>query len=124
MPLVIEEAVGHASGIWVFSSVRDVNATLVYSSNQVISLKLIRGSCEWISSLIYASPVPSTRALLWDQLESLRDNIVSSWLIMGDFNEILSSSEVRGGNFCVSRALRFADLLDKCSMVNLGDFRM
>lgn len=39
---------------------------------------------------------------------------------MGDFNEVLTPSEVRGGNFCTNRASFFADLLKNCSMVDLG----
>lgn len=39
---------------------------------------------------------------------------------MGDFNEVLKPSKVRGGTFCISRALQFADMLENCSMVDLG----
>lgn len=52
--------------------------------------------------LVYTSPVRSVRILLWNQLESLRDAISIPWLIMGNFNEVLSPSKVRGGNFYIS----------------------
>ncbi|KAL4395796.1 hypothetical protein AHAS_Ahas01G0027700 [Arachis hypogaea] len=41
-------------------------------------------------------------------------------LAIGDFNEILLSSEVKGGNFVSRRAERFGALLDECGLIDLG----
>ncbi|KAL4288654.1 hypothetical protein AHAS_Ahas19G0307800 [Arachis hypogaea] len=41
-------------------------------------------------------------------------------LAIGDFNEILLSSEVKGGNFVSQRAERFGALLDECGLIDLG----
>lgn len=118
--VAIEKAVGHARGSWVLSTNRGVSIDLVDSSNQIITLKLAKGDTECMASFVYASLVPTVRAQLWNLIGSMRDNISICWLLMGDFNEVLKPSEVRGYNFCISRAMQFEDMLNKCSMVDLG----
>lgn len=41
-------------------------------------------------------------------------------MIIGDMNEVLHPSEVRGWDFLASRATRFAQTLEDCRMVDLG----
>lgn len=62
--MAIEEASGHSGGIWMLSTDNTVSVELIQSFSQVITLKLKKGSSEWMSSLIYASHVPSSRVLL------------------------------------------------------------
>ncbi|KAJ1429236.1 Endonuclease/exonuclease/phosphatase superfamily [Sesbania bispinosa] len=50
----------------------------------------------WTGSAVYASPIPTRREALWDHLRSLRPTVTSPWMLMGDFNEITRSEEVRG----------------------------
>ena len=38
--------------------------------------------------------------------------IQDPWLIMGDFNEVLSETEVRGREFVANRASLFRDYID------------
>lgn len=42
------------------------------------------------------------------------------WLLIGDFNEVLLPSEVRGGHFVLSRAEKFATVLEQCGLLDLG----
>ncbi|XP_057425891.1 uncharacterized protein LOC130719279 [Lotus japonicus] len=69
---------------------------------------------------VYASPILAQREALWRHLSGLRSDIVIPWLLVGDMNEILHPSEVRGGEFVASRAARFATLLEECCLVDLG----
>lgn len=48
---------------------------------------------------IYGSPVPAAREGLWDYLGASRERHLASWMLIGDFNEILSPKEVKGGIF-------------------------
>lgn len=41
-------------------------------------------------------------------------------MLIGDFNEILLPSEVRGGNFYINRAQKFGDMMDSCNLLDLG----
>ncbi|XP_025636054.1 uncharacterized protein [Arachis hypogaea] len=72
------------------------------------------------SGAIYASPVPSKREEAWRVLTDFSRNYSGPLLAIGDFNEILLSSEVKGGNFVSRRAERFGALLDECGLIDLG----
>lgn len=39
---------------------------------------------------------------------------------MGDYNEVLLPSEVRGGAFFPRKAQKLADLMDHCGLLDLG----
>ncbi|KAL4286719.1 hypothetical protein AHAS_Ahas19G0114300 [Arachis hypogaea] len=69
---------------------------------------------------IYASPVPSKREEAWNVLTDFSRNYLGPLLAIGDFNEILLSSEVKGGNFVSRRAERFGALLDECGLIDFG----
>lgn len=60
------------------------------------------------------------RSLLWEHLITLRSSIGNPWTLLGDFNEILLPSEVRGGSFSLARANSFANVLENCNLTDLG----
>lgn len=41
-------------------------------------------------------------------------------MLLGDFNNILILSKVRGGAFYSSRAIQFGDMIDNCKLLDLG----
>jgi len=106
MFIAIEEANGHSGGIWAMASLA-CHAQFQVHMPQCITIKISRGSAFWHCSGVYASPTYSVRNNLWTFLGNLRANITSSWIMIWDFNEILSPLEQRGGNFCSTRAERF-----------------
>lgn len=67
-----------------------------------MSVKVINPSSTWFFSIIYASNSFADRKILWDQLvdfaNTIKDSNDDSWLISGDFNEILKAYEKFGGN--------------------------
>ena len=76
-----------------------LQACVVDLHDQIITLKLQRGDCSWYYSIVYASPTPSMRQSLWLYIMELCEKVDDPWLLLGDFNEILYPSEVRGGCF-------------------------
>lgn len=61
---------------------------------QVIHAKIKRDHFpDWIISAVYASPNPRNRDILWDNLESMADNMSEPWLVVGDFNDFASQNE-------------------------------
>ncbi|XP_019462952.1 PREDICTED: uncharacterized protein LOC109361876 [Lupinus angustifolius] len=117
----IVEAVGHARGIWVLLAMDNVLCTIVVNScNQAISLKLQCSSKEWIFSAIYASSSSRDCELLWDYLLSFHSSVQLPWLLLGDFNEVFLSSEVRGDFFNHSHAHRFSQVLERCGLMDIG----
>lgn len=84
-------------------------------------VKVNFSSFSWLISAIYASPKYSGRRLLWNNLALAASLHNLPWVMLGDFNEILSSNEKFGGLLVnVSRALKFKCSLDTCGMLDLG----
>ncbi|XP_025625104.1 uncharacterized protein [Arachis hypogaea] len=120
IPIHIEEAQGHSGGIWALSAWPRVSCNVVAASSQVVCIEFSNGGFSWICAVIYASPVPSIREEAWRVLTDFSRNYSGPLLAIGDFNEILLSSEVKGGNFVSRRAKRFRALLYECVLVDLG----
>lgn len=113
------EARGHAGGIWVLSSSNDLSFTLVDTMIQAITFSIQKGNARWFCSAVYASPVSSVQGNLWDHLIALRNSIQGPWMVIGDLNEILYSTEVAGGSFLPSRANLLANVLHQCNFIDL-----
>lgn len=117
----IEEAHGHAGGIWALAR-NDVRNSLsvLYSHPQAITVRVTSGSLHWVCSGVYASPIPVNRHLLWDHLRVVANGMQEPWVLLGDFNDISVSSEQRGGLFSPSRARMFVDNFDSCGLMDIG----
>ena len=118
--IAIEEARGFSGGIWILLKDSTMQYVVFDSMSQAASIKLGNAGGEWIFTAIYASPTPTTRAGLWDYLVHLRRKIQHPWLVVGDFNEVLSETEVRGGEFVANRAGLFRDCIDQCELIDIG----
>ncbi|KAK8647680.1 hypothetical protein V6N13_121409 [Hibiscus sabdariffa] len=62
-------------------------------------------------SLVYASPSVSRRKLLWPYLRSLAASVHCPWVLMGDFNATIASSERKGGVGSVRASRDFQDFI-------------
>lgn len=47
--------------------------------------------------MVYGSPIPMNRNSLWSFLKRCSASMRGPWIVMGDFNAILSDSERQGG---------------------------
>ena len=57
--------------------------------------------------VVYAPNLRNERRLLWEELLELRDAVTVPILAMGDFNEVFSTSERKGGSGCVGSMEEF-----------------
>ncbi|GLT69444.1 hypothetical protein SLA2020_415930 [Shorea laevis] len=75
----------------------------------------------WLLSCIYAPHTAQRRAVFWSHLTALGNSFGGAWLLLGDFNSILSSSEKSGGRcFGSSSHNDFADFVHSNALVDLG----
>ena len=74
----------------------------------------------WYFSAVYACPYLCGRQQQWNYLASLQTYINGPWLLMGDFNDIVFPSEVKGGVFSVNFADKFSEVIEKCRLIDLG----
>ncbi|KAA3468379.1 reverse transcriptase [Gossypium australe] len=76
---------------------------------------------KWRLTGFYGNPVESLRSMSWDLLCHLHHNNTGPWLVVGDFNEITSSFEKRGGRLrSESQMAQFCNALEACDLVDMG----
>ena len=69
--------------------------------------------------MVYASPNPAVRNSMWGYLSTIRRCFKGPWVVMGDFNDIVSSDEKRGGRGCFSKT-GFSDWISDNRLLDMG----
>ncbi|XP_072087303.1 uncharacterized protein [Arachis hypogaea] len=121
-PVGIVDAVGHKGGIWFLSANLKFSCKILWAMNQCVTLEIDGGGRRWICSAIYGSPQATNRVELWSHLLDIGLCIQDPWVVVGDFNDILSVHEVKGGNFYSNRSSIFASTLNSCGLFDLTTF--
>lgn len=118
--VAMEEAHGHAGGVWALTRLGgSYRFQVIDSMNQCISIEVARGNQKWLCSGVCACLTYATRCLLWEYLADFRHRVALPWALVGDFNDILLPSEQRGGVFFRLRADRFHATLNACDLLHL-----
>ena len=117
------ETISYVGGLWVFWKKEEADIYLLAATEQEIhaAVKVCCSNFTWFISAIYASPRLAKRRLVWSNLSEITKLHNHPWLMLGDFNEILSSEDKYGRNHInLNRALEFKDCLDNCNFLDLG----
>ncbi|XP_072077874.1 uncharacterized protein [Arachis hypogaea] len=118
-PVGIVDAVGHKGGIWFLSANLKFSCKILWAMNQCVTLEIDGGGRRWICSAVYGIPQATNRVELWSHLLDIGLCIQDPWVVVGDFNDILSVHEVKGGNYYSTRSSVFASTLDSCGLFYL-----
>jgi exonuclease III len=116
----LSEATCHSGGIWVLKErgcTYDISIVDIYF--QAVPICVKNTNILWFSA-VYASPQMTNRQQLWNYLQDLRSNLTGPWLLMGDFNEVLMSCEIKGCTFPSNQADKFALMMERCELLDLG----
>ncbi|XP_016199953.1 uncharacterized protein LOC107640962 [Arachis ipaensis] len=116
----IVEANGHSGGIWVLCSNSNISVRVLDVIDQCISFEITMGNTSSYCSVVYANPYIHRRKELWGDLTRIANMIHGPWIVLGDFNDVLLQSEVRGGQFRLARAEQFAETLENCGLFDMG----
>ena len=117
------DTIGYAGGLWLLWKSEEVEVTQLAKTEHKIHIviKVLSSDLSWILTCIYASLRFVERKLLWGNLSNVALLHNLPWVMLGDFNELLSNDDKSGGNpVNMSRALLFKDCLDSCGMIDLG----
>ncbi|XP_075669777.1 uncharacterized protein LOC142639497 [Castanea sativa] len=117
------DTVGYAGGIWLLWNSEAVEVTHILSTEQEIHalVKVSYSNLSWIISAIYASPRLAERRILWHNLSLVNATHNLPWIILGDFNEVLSGEEKLGGRLVTAyRARLFKDCINECGFMDMG----
>lgn len=70
---------------------------ILYCNDQILTLSVTKGNLvDWVISTVYASLKKRYRDELLSFLQALGDHISILWLLVGNFNQMLSHDEKRG----------------------------
>ncbi|XP_061337162.1 uncharacterized protein LOC133284184 [Gastrolobium bilobum] len=118
----IEEAFGFSGGLWLLWNHEKLSLDVVDSSYKHIHCKVeLPEQVPFLFTAVYANPRIEKRKELCDKFRLISQLHSDPWLIAGDFNEISLSEEKRGGApVDTSRIASFVEVLNNCSMIDLG----
>ncbi|KAL7211712.1 hypothetical protein ACSBR2_014549 [Camellia fascicularis] len=119
----ILEPIGFAGGIWLLWNGQEIHCDVISVTQQEIHayIQVLSSPALWLFSAIYASPCFNTRKILWDNLKIFAHVHNFPWLLMGDFNEVLTRTEKFGGQpINHRRAMLFKNCLDHCGLIDMG----
>ncbi|KAL8143344.1 hypothetical protein V2J09_016376 [Rumex salicifolius] len=116
------EAEGFGGGIWILWRSDLVVVSPILLDPQHITVEISRqGDIPWVLSAVYASPDYYKRSQLWAALGDFTRMNNKPWLIGGDFNATLDSTERTYDSDYANRASdAFASWVDHSQLVNLG----
>lgn len=121
--LIVQEARGHAGGIWVLWQSSVWSVVEVRSTSQVVHLR-VRWKRDgwWGLSAVYGSPQPVLRRKLWEDLIAMGREFLGPWALLGDFNSILYDHEKLGGSARNSwrDSARFHEVVNDCGLIDAG----
>src|SRR5262249_45263837 len=110
------------SKIWIFWK-EYINCTILINHEQFLHLYCSgpNGTVSFHVSVVYAKCNRFLRQQLWDGLRELHEDINDPWLVVGDFNTVLSPHERSGGNsFPTQSILDFQSMLHDCNLSDAG----
>lgn len=112
------ETIGFAGGIWLLWRSDIVDVEILSATGQEI-YTLIRvnpSSPPWLLFAIYASPRFVDRCVLWDNLKIIANSHNIPWVVMGDFNDMVSQDEKFGGILSID--VEFKPIMSAWTIVN------
>ncbi|XP_013608138.1 PREDICTED: uncharacterized protein LOC106314876 [Brassica oleracea var. oleracea] len=70
---------------------------ILSSSDRIIDARVKQRYLVYFISFVYGDPVRHKRQIVWDNLKTIGLNMNAGWCLVGDFNELMNSSEKSGG---------------------------
>ncbi|KAJ4843640.1 hypothetical protein Tsubulata_020155 [Turnera subulata] len=118
----VVEATGRSGGVWICWRRHLLTVTFLLLHEQFLHVTVqFPASAPWFLTAVYASPTPSVRQVLWQELRRVAGEMHGSWLIIGDFNTYVDQSEKLGGApACETRYARFSSWIYDCQLLDLG----
>lgn len=120
--VIISEAWGFSGGIWILWDKENCCIKSLAIHDQIVTT-LVRqmGEILWVLSSIYASLVAFYPEYLWEYFERLRQCVTLQWMLVGDYNQVLSVIEKKGGGpVCFRNMEGPRRVVTTCSLVDLG----
>ncbi|XP_074278676.1 uncharacterized protein LOC141602272 [Silene latifolia] len=113
------DSVGRSGGL-AFLWRKEFRVSLRSASMHYMDLDIGEGAVMWRLTGFYGWPLVQDRYLSWQLLRILAEEDHSSWLCIGDFNEILFANEMKGGTRAQWQMNNFREAVDVCGLCDLS----
>ncbi|XP_074271159.1 uncharacterized protein LOC141595086 [Silene latifolia] len=115
---MVVDNVGRSGGLALLWK-RGVTCKLRSSSVHHIDVDIELDGTKWRMTGFYGWPTVSDRYLSWELLRDLGSQAGDPWMCIGDFNEILYSTEMKGGMRPQWQVNNFRDAVDDCGLQDI-----
>ncbi|KAI9125699.1 hypothetical protein K1719_003117 [Acacia pycnantha] len=117
---VRREAEGFSGGIWILWNLEELVVDVILLDEQFIHCNLCLEGKKMAFTAVYASPNETRRHRIWDILYNYSTDSHVPWLLAGDFNEIKSPLEQKGGGRVNEAWCRkFKDWIQDCNFIDI-----
>ncbi|CAN1327112.1 hypothetical protein LINPERPRIM_LOCUS34062, partial [Linum perenne] len=118
----IVDAEGFRGGIWLLWNDSILTVRILASTNQLIHTEIEWETGKFTSAtFIYASPSLHGRRTLWNDLRQIAAWTSHAWVLLGDFNAMVDSTEKWGGaSFNQGSAREFWSCIGDCNLIDSG----
>ncbi|KAI9100938.1 hypothetical protein K1719_024062 [Acacia pycnantha] len=114
------EATGFSGGIWILWELNGLVVDIIRQEEQFLHCKVGLGADKMAFTVVYASPNEHKRGGIWNTLQSIASEMEEPWLLAGDFNEIKSHLEKKGGGRNnETRFAKFNDWIQECNLIDI-----
>lgn len=119
---IIEDARGMSGGIWVLWNDESLDIRVIVSHHQFIHCHVSGiGRRPWFFTAVYCSPREAERSHFWEAMKEIADKTSEPWMLAGDFNDIMTADEQRGGAVVnEQRCRKFSHNISSCNLIDLG----
>lgn len=116
--LAAVEVRGFAGGLWCFWDDQAIRIRVLSFTAQLLNIALITNdSISNLISLVYASPSASIREQLYKYVENMAYYVNIPWILVGDFNMVLSQEDKRGGRPVGAAVDRMQRMIDEYDLI-------
>ena len=103
---------------------QDIDLQILSSSKNVIDTIITHKGATVFVTFVYGEPEVANRNIIWDSLIDLAVSRHSTWMLTGDFNEIVDNSEKSGGPERAEGTFgAFRNMLAQCDMFAVRSFQ-
>ncbi|XP_074318255.1 uncharacterized protein LOC141655056 [Silene latifolia] len=107
------DCMGRSGGL-AFLWKKDIDCNFVSASVHHMDFTIKEDNREWRVTGFYGWPAVADRHLSWELLRVLSRQSSLPWICIGDFNEILYSTEMKGGSRAQWKMNNFQSAVDDC----------
>ncbi|KAA3485757.1 reverse transcriptase [Gossypium australe] len=114
------ESNGFSGGIWVGWK-DNISISIIYNHPQFMLLRVkgITTNDDLFIFVVYGSPNRTKRKLLWNDLLDVLPQKPSPWMVLGDFNAILSPEDKKSNHSTGKRCKLFGKFVESCNLQDL-----